>query len=164
MVDPHDGFDDWYRSSHRRLVASMIALAGGNRDLAVEVTDEAFARAWLHWARVESMASSQGWLFRVAVHLLRRRQQRATLERTLLLKFGRPTPKTDRVDEISDAIAALPARQRAVIVLRYVADLPEAEIAQVLGVGRSTVSSTLTTAHRRLALAWAEPGLEVTSD
>jgi RNA polymerase sigma factor (sigma-70 family) len=42
-------------------------------------------------------------------------------------------------------------RQRQVVVLRHVGDLPEAEIAHVLGISRSTVSSTLADAHRALA-------------
>lgn len=42
-------------------------------------------------------------------------------------------------------------------MLRHVADLREAEIAQVMGVGRSTMSRTLATAHERLAEVVAEP-------
>ncbi len=142
--DGHNGFDNWYRQSHRGLVATMIALCG-EVDLAVEVTDEAFARAWLHWGRVRTMESPQGWLFQVAVHLLRRRQT-PSAERRLLRRHWRGDAHSDRADEISDAIASLPPRQRAVIVLRHVADLPEAEIGMVLGIGRSTVSSMLTDA------------------
>ncbi len=40
--------------------------------------------------------------------------------------------------------------EREVVVLRYIADFSEAEIASVLGISRSTVSSTLADAHRRL--------------
>jgi RNA polymerase sigma factor (sigma-70 family) len=47
-------------------------------------------------------------------------------------------------------VATLSRRQREVVVLRYIADFPEIEIARVLGVSRSTVSSTLADAHRRL--------------
>ena len=46
-----------------------------------------------------------------------------------------------RFDELADAIARLPFRQRAVIVLRYYADLTEAEIADALGCRPGTVKS-----------------------
>ena len=47
-------------------------------------------------------------------------------------------------------MATLPARQRQVIVLKYLADLLEHDIAELLGVSRSAVSSALTDARRRL--------------
>ena len=43
--------------------------------------------------------------------------------------------------ELADALAALPERQRAAIVLRYYVDLPEAEIAELLGCRPTTVRS-----------------------
>ena len=46
------------------------------------------------------------------------------------------------------AVRALPPRQREVLVLRYYLDLPEAEIAAVMGIGGSTVRSTT---HRAIA-------------
>jgi DNA-directed RNA polymerase specialized sigma24 family protein len=49
------------------------------------------------------------------------------------------------------AVRRLPRRQRQAIVLRYVGDLAEHDIATVMGVHRGTVASTLAKAHRRLA-------------
>ena len=54
-----------------------------------------------------------------------------------------------------DAIAALPFRQRAVIVLRFYEDLPETEIAELLGCAKGTVASSL---HRALARLRKEMG------
>jgi len=54
-------------------------------------------------------------------------------------------------------------RQRTAIALRYVCDLPQAEIAVVMDVAAGTVSATLTAARRRLAVVLGEPEpLEVT--
>jgi RNA polymerase sigma-70 factor (ECF subfamily) len=58
-------------------------------------------------------------------------------------------PETDR--ELWDLVQRLPDRQRVAIVLRYVADLPEQAIAEVMRIRRSTVGSTLTQARGRLA-------------
>jgi RNA polymerase sigma factor (sigma-70 family) len=51
-------------------------------------------------------------------------------------------------DEMSDALAALPARRRAAVVLRYYAGLRDSEIAEALSVRPGTVKSML---HRALA-------------
>jgi len=53
------------------------------------------------------------------------------------------------------AVRRLPARQRAVLVLRYHADLPEVEVAQLLGLPLGTVKSL---AHRGLARLRGELG------
>lgn len=54
-------------------------------------------------------------------------------------------------DELADALASLPFRQRAVIVLRYHADLSEADIAETLGCRPGTVKSLASRALARLA-------------
>lgn len=51
-------------------------------------------------------------------------------------------PITDRID-VERAVARLPRRQRQVITLHYLADLPVAEVAAVLGIGESSVKTHL---------------------
>ncbi|MDA8321450.1 MAG: SigE family RNA polymerase sigma factor [Actinomycetota bacterium] len=58
---------------------------------------------------------------------------------------------------VIDALARLPSRSREVIVLRYYLDLPQAEIAAVLGISRGTVSSTISRALDRLGHELEEP-------
>ena len=65
-----------------------------------------------------------------------------------------PTYPLPRVDLA--LVSELPARQREVVVMRHVAGLGEAEIAEALGISRSTVSSTLRSAHDRLGHAIEE--------
>ena len=61
-----------------------------------------------------------------------------------------PAAPLDAHDELHAAIAALPPRQRAVLVLRYFLDLPEAEIAAALQCSLGTVKSTSSHALARL--------------
>jgi RNA polymerase sigma-70 factor (ECF subfamily) len=58
--------------------------------------------------------------------------------------------------ELWAAVRALPERQRAAVVLRYVADLPEKDIGLVLGVARGTVAASLAHARKNLAGALVE--------
>ena len=62
----------------------------------------------------------------------------------------RSSSRSPRTRDRWPAVAMLAERQRTAIVLRYVADLKEEEIASVMGVGRSTVSTTLRDARSRL--------------
>ena len=57
---------------------------------------------------------------------------------------------TDKPSELLDAIAVLPYKQRAVLVLRYWADLREEEIAEIIGVRPATVRSITSRALERL--------------
>jgi RNA polymerase sigma-70 factor (ECF subfamily) len=148
-------FEPWYRQVHPRLI-TLLAATAGERDLACDAADEAFARAFERWEHVSRMASPTGWTYRVALNVLRRRARRRDWERRLIRR-----PPRDNVPgpsgELWMLVTDLPIRQRTAVLLRHVAQLTEQEIADVMGVARGTVSSTLRAAYRRLAV-------EVTDD
>lgn len=143
------GFESWYRSEHSRVLGALFVLSG-EPDVARDATDEAFARALARWERVSEMASPGAWVHHVALNVLRRTMRRRSLEQRLLHRQYSPSPAPVPLPEIWQAVALLPERQRIAIVLRFVADLPEADIALAMGTQRGTVSSTLALAKRRL--------------
>jgi RNA polymerase sigma-70 factor (ECF subfamily) len=127
-------------------------------ETAREVTAEAFTRAYERWSRVSRMASPTGWVYRVAVNETRRRARRRDLERRLLRREPAPRVADTTTDPaLWEAVAALPDRQREVIVLRYVADLREREVADVLGITEGAASAALTAARKALASRLSEP-------
>lgn len=151
-------FEDWYREQHPRLVASLTALSN-DPDAAADAADEAFARAFERWRRVSTMSSPAGWLHQVGANALRRAKRRRAMEG----RRARPGPGAEHPalpdPELWDAVRALPERQRHAVVLRYLGDLPEAEIADAMGISRGTVSSTLADARRNLEASLAGPTL-----
>ena len=161
MGEPPD-FDAWYEEQHP-LVLAALTVASGRPDVAAEATDEAFVRAFERWDRVRLMESPGGWLYRVALNDLRRRCRRLTIERELLRRQVEPvvvvTPPA-LTAHVWEAVRTLPTRQRTAVALRYVLDLPEGEVARVMGVTRGAASASLTAARRRLEslLAETEPG------
>jgi DNA-directed RNA polymerase specialized sigma24 family protein len=155
LVDGEVDFEAWYRQVHPRLV-SALSLIAGDVDLGRDAVDEACARALERWSRVQKMRSPAGWTYRVALHVLRRRQRRAGRERELLAQTGRGPAFPPQLMEVWLVVAALPLRQRTAVALRHIGDLTENEIARAMGVTRSTVSSTLADAHRTLADVLAE--------
>jgi RNA polymerase sigma factor (sigma-70 family) len=116
------------RAQHPRLVAALTAYTG-DRDLAVELSQEVLARACLHWQTVADLAAPGAWTHRVAMNLANSTFRRRRYERAALARAGsraasctpEPLPPLDRV--VRAALASLPARQREAVVLRYVLDL-----------------------------------------
>ncbi len=150
-----DTFEGWYRQEHPRLVTSLLLVAG-DIHVAQEAADEAFARALARWDRVGAMDSPNGWTYRVALNLLRRRGRRAAKERELLARHRPPGEIPAPAGEAWDAVRRLPPRQRTAVVLRYVADLTEEQVGAAMGVSRSTISSMLADARRTLGRLLAD--------
>lgn len=141
-------FSAWYEDEHPRVLGVLCALSG-ELDVAREATDEAFVRAFAKWERVRKMDSPGGWTYRVALNELRRSLRKHARERAARTReHAQLVPATD--PDLWDLVRRLPERQRFAVVLRYVADLPEQAIADVMGVTRSTAASTLTQARDRL--------------
>jgi RNA polymerase sigma factor (sigma-70 family) len=155
--DEVDGFDAWYGREAPRVLAS-VTLAVGDRWLAEEATAEAFARALERWSRVREAQSPAGWVFTVALNHVRSLARRKEVERRFLRRQRvdavRPAPEPDVA--LWRAVRELPPRMRTVVALRYVGDLQQAQIAEVLGVSPGTVASTLHDARARLAVVLAE--------
>src|ERR1700694_4158816 len=115
---------------HARLVASLT-LVCGDGSLAADAADEAFARALSRWERVGAMDSPTGWTYRVGINLVRRQARRRERERSLpsLLAIRPDLPAP--AGETWSAVAQLPHRQRLAVVLRYLGDLTETDVAAV---------------------------------
>ena len=149
MVEATEAFESWYRQAHPRLIAALVSFCG-SVEIAADAADEACMRAMVRWDRVSGMDSPDGWVYRVAVNHAKRRMRRARMERLLLAKHRRADSLPAPAAEMWDAVGRLPLRQRTAVVLRYVVDMPESEIAVVMGVSRGTVASTLSDARKHL--------------
>jgi RNA polymerase sigma-70 factor (ECF subfamily) len=154
-------FESWYEREYPKVLAACRALAG-DAHVAREATDEAFTRAAERWDQVVNMDAPGGWAQVVALNCLRRSLRRRQLEQRVLRPWGRTSATNPGEPEPPDgalweAVGRLPERQQACVVLRYVHDLPEADIALTLGVARGTVASTLNAARARLRDVLGDP-------
>lgn len=135
-------FDALYRSEGPGLVRLAFLLVGAEGQ-AEELVHDAFAAVLERWGSLERPAA---YLRTCVVNGARRVNRRKALERRWR-GLGAPGDAELGADHLLDALRRLPAKQRAALVLRYYEDLPEAEIATVLGVRPGTVKSLL---HRGL--------------
>jgi RNA polymerase sigma factor (sigma-70 family) len=132
---------------YRRQREPMVRLARlltGSTTVAEEVVQEAFLRMHQRQTRPENPA---GYLRTTVANISRSHMRRLRLERRVLME-DRVTFDDPVIDETWEAVLRLPFRQRAVLALRFYEDLPEAEIARLLGCRPGTVKSSL---HRGLA-------------
>jgi RNA polymerase sigma-70 factor (sigma-E family) len=109
----------------------------GRRSEAEDVAQESLARAFVHWRKIRSYA--EAWVVRVAGNLAIdwwRRNRR--LQHEDAPEAVTPGPDAQRVD-LHRALRGLSRRQREVLVLRFLADLPEADVAKALGCSVGTV-------------------------
>lgn len=133
----------------------------------MQATYEKVARRWRRVARTaQPEAYARKILVNLAIDDRRRRARRYDLpvgsltEMDMLAVRHQATVQAPG-DGLDDLLAALPVKQRAVVVLRYWCDLSEHEIAETLGISRGTVKShtarALSALRRRLAPTAADP-------
>jgi RNA polymerase sigma-70 factor (sigma-E family) len=141
-ADPE--FVAYVRARQHRLLRAAY-LVCGDVHLAEDLLQEAFVKLALRWDRLRDErpdAYVRTIVFRDAVSAWRkrRREELAGLD----VPESRPWPASEpgeRVD-VQRALESLTAKQRAVLVLRYLEDRSEAQTAQILGVSVGTVKST----------------------
>jgi RNA polymerase sigma factor (sigma-70 family) len=137
-------FEDVYRASYARLVRTARMLTGSS-ETAEEVVQDAFVGLHPHFDTVHDPI---GYLYRSVVNGCRTGHRRRQVRERLRPSPARSTVDAPEIDETWAALRSLPIRRRTVIVLRYYADLPIADIAQILGCPAGTVRSLL---HRSLS-------------
>ncbi len=152
----NDGFERWYELAYPKLLAAMV-LVIGDLEEAKEVVDEACVRTLVHWSKIAKIERPDGWTYRVAYNVFRRKVRRRSFESRFLNRQTKTPDLPAPAGEIWLLVNELSSRQREVVMLRYVADLTEREIATTLGITRGSVSRSLGAARQRLAADLAEP-------
>jgi RNA polymerase sigma-70 factor (sigma-E family) len=154
--------DDAGREAFRTYVAARSPallrtayLLSGNRADAEDLLQTALAKTYLSWDRIREREALDGYVRRIMVNThtswWRRRKVDEYPTADLPERSQREaTEDVDLHDALWTALASLPKRQRAMVVLRYYEDLTEAETADVLGVSVGTVKSTTSRALHKL--------------
>jgi RNA polymerase sigma-70 factor (sigma-E family) len=136
-----------------RLHRYGYVLTGSSAE-AEELVQETLVKVYLAWERVSGEGSPLGYtrsaMARTHISRWRSWTRRRVLEDRVVLDRSSPSPSweteaTDR-DVMWRALAELPPRQRAVVVLRFYEDLAERDIAEALGCTVGTVKSQLSRA------------------
>jgi RNA polymerase sigma-70 factor (sigma-E family) len=136
-------FDEWARTGQVRLLKFATVLCGG-RHLAEDVVQEVLVRVDHKWDSISRMNYPDTYIHRTVVNeFLSWRRKWARIEpRGVIEVVG---PAADHANTVANRmellteLCKLPKRQRAVVVLRYLCDQSDAEIAETLGCSTGTV-------------------------
>jgi RNA polymerase sigma-70 factor (sigma-E family) len=158
-----DKLEDLYLC-HGQEALRLAYVLTGDRELAEDLAQEAFVRVARRLTGLRNADAVRWYLRRTVVnlansHLRRRRVERAHMP-VLVGSAAAPDAGTADVvttQAVRDAVARLPARQRAVVVLRYYQDLTDQQIAGVLNCPVGSVKSAL---HRATAILRQQLGQE----
>jgi RNA polymerase sigma factor (sigma-70 family) len=137
-------FEELYRRDFGRMVR-VAHLLMGSSEAAEDVVQDAFVQLY---ARFATVGDSSGYLYRSVVNGCRGRHRHRRVVERLRPLTAQPAAVTTEIDETWGALRRLSPRRRAVVVLRFYADLPLAEIADILDCRVGTVKSML---HRAMA-------------
>ncbi|WP_326668567.1 SigE family RNA polymerase sigma factor [Streptomyces canus] len=166
QAEQEDRFQEFVRARWSHLVRTAYLLTGDAHH-AEDLTQTALAKAYRSWRRVSRSDNPEAYVRRMLVTCnsdrFRKRRVKESLTDAPPERAGRDEAVA-RVEErgvLLGALAQLPPRQRAVVVMRYWEDLPEAEVAEMLGCSPGTIKSQ---ASKGLAKLRTYPGLAQVMD
>ena len=141
-----DEFAEFVAARYRALIRTGLGLTG---DLghAEDLAQSALIRTYLSWGRLRDPANAEAYARQTLVRLALRERQRRWHGEISADPVPEPAGLTDGHEhenlalDVRRALATLPVDQRAVLVLRYLDDQSESQIAQILGISRGTVKS-----------------------
>jgi RNA polymerase sigma-70 factor (sigma-E family) len=141
---------------HHKELSGLAYLLSGDSSAADDLAADALTEVWKHWERVSAAGDPAAYARGIVANLTRnwiRRQGRARRGLALLGLGGERTadPDVPVVLDVRAALKRLPYRRRACVVLRYAFDLPEREVADILGISVGTVKSQTSRGAKQLA-------------
>src|ERR1700693_90589 len=172
-------FERLYQTSYGKILGTLTAMLG-DRAAAEDCAQDAFERAYKKWDTWRPLAPAEAWVHRIAINAAVSYQRKMRLREVgeVIRRIGRPGLGPDPQDQVerrdlADALAQLPAKQAAAIVLRHYHGYTNRAIAQALNIPERTVASRLAVAKARLRVMLqqsneeqvrAESGLMVAAD
>ncbi|MEH1167856.1 SigE family RNA polymerase sigma factor [Micromonospora sp. CPCC 205539] len=156
-------FDEFVRTRSVALLRVAYLLTG-DRHTAEDLLQEVLEQVYVRWRRVQTSpeAYARRALVNRSINRWRRRKRRP--EQTL---GDHDVVARDHADDVAlrravvAALRDLPPRQRATVVLRYLEDLPTADVARTLGCSEGAVKSNASRGLARLREALSGPGLSL---
>src|SRR5712691_2307621 len=151
-----EDFEQLYQTSYGKILGTVTAMLG-DRAAAEDCVQDAFERAYKKWPTWQPIAPAEAWVHRIAINAAVSHQRKLRLREVgeLIRRIGRPELAPDPQDhvewrDLAEALAKLPPKQAAAIVLRHYHGYTNRAIAQSLGIPERTVASRLAMAKDRL--------------
>src|ERR1700681_711106 len=151
-------FERLYQTSYGKILGTLTAMLGDHA-AAEDCCQDAFERAFRKWSSWRPVAPAEAWVHRIAINAAISYQRRMRLREVgeVIRRLGRPGLAPDPQDlvvrrSLADALAKLPPKQAAAIVLRHYHGYTNRAIAHSLDIPERTVASRLAVAKERLRI------------
>lgn len=142
-------FESFYAAEYKTIFRATLAFSG-DREAALDATQEAFSRAYARWRRLHSKEWAGGWTMTTALNLCRGKRS-PKLTATSDTHQAQEVLDVDAGIDVSAALRKLPSRQREAILLYYLADLSVASVARLMSLSEGTVKTHLSRGREALA-------------
>jgi RNA polymerase sigma factor (sigma-70 family) len=146
-------FERFFQAVYPQLSRALLLLTGDPAE-AEDLAQEALARAFERWERVREMDSPEGYVYRTALNLNRKRLRHLRVRAARALRGGvvsaGPEATAESRDEVHRALAALSLEQRQALVLVEWLGLDTEEAGRVLGIEAVSVRGRLHRARSAL--------------
>ena len=154
---------------HEREIMRYLLRVSGNREDAADLFQETWLRAYRAYPRLKPENNLRPWLYTIAVNLCRNRARDGARRDAVIVADDGANPAADKIDKIyrssnendgyatvrlRELMAALPAKQRNALQLRYFAGLDYAEIAANLDCSQEGARANVSQALRKLKSTW----------
>ncbi|GCB47809.1 SigE family RNA polymerase sigma factor [Streptomyces sp. NL15-2K] len=155
---PYPSFSSYVKARQPVLLRTARSLTANPSD-AEDLLQTALAKTYVAWERIEDHRALDGYVRRALLNTRTSQWRKRRVDEFACDELPEPEPVPGRDDPAEQqalhdamwrAIMRLPARQRAMVVLRYYEDLSEVQTAEVLGVSVGTVKSAVSRALGKL--------------
>lgn len=140
-------FEDFCRTEYAAVFKAALGFCG-DPEIALDASQEAFARAFARWSRLRRHEWAGGWVMTTALNLCKRSLRQRPIPPTKDVDQAIPDDET-RLDVVG-ALRTLPLRQRQAVLLHYLADLPVRAVADLMHTSEGTVKTHLSRARHAL--------------
>jgi RNA polymerase sigma-70 factor (ECF subfamily) len=149
-------FEHFFRRYEPRITGYLWRMTGVI-DLAADLCQETFLRAWQQFDTVAAYPQPEAWLFRVATNLALNQMRRpiaASLDPRFDPAGSDPSGRVVEREIVRQALLALPIKLRAPLILRAVYDLTYAEIGDLLAMSPDAVKMAVSRAREQFRQAY----------
>jgi len=155
-------------SSYRQIYAALFRMCGGDAELAADLTQETYRKAWEALPRFEGRAQLTTWLYRIAyntfLHHVRRPRPLQELTDETAERLADPEPDaattlagSDEAERLRRAVLKLPEDLRFTVSAHFWSELPVSEVARLENITPVAIRKRLKRAFAALRLALEEP-------
>lgn len=152
--------------AHERQIVNYLWRMTGEEQVALDLAQETFLRAWEHFTQIHTYNNPRAWLFRVATNLaLTYRTRRASpigaatpFDEDFGPATSDPARRVVESEMVRQTLQALSPKRRATLVLREVYGMSAGDISQILNMTTNAVKTTLCRAREQFREIYEREG------